>query len=173
MKQTNIHIALFALAFGFLFSSCAGSAPKGSDAPSIKGELVNGSSFDLAALKGNYVLVDFWASWCGPCLREAPSIVALNEKYAAKKFTDAKGFELVSIAVEKKDGMWQKVVEKFGFNWTNQLVEISSFVRTSSYASAYGVTDIPSKFLIGPDGNVLLEKASMAEIESFLESKIK
>ncbi len=91
--------------------------------------------------KGKYVLLDFWASWCGPCRREMPNVKAAYAKYASK------GFEVVSISVDTKQKAWEKAIEDLGMTWT-QLLDVDT-------ADAYGVTSIPSTFLIDPQGTVI------------------
>ncbi|MEM7161004.1 MAG: TlpA family protein disulfide reductase [Bacteroidota bacterium] len=137
-------------------------------APAIQSKLIDGSAFQLDDLNGNYVILDFWASWCGPCHREAGDVLALYNKYEGKTFKDGNGFELLSVALERNDRNWKAVAEKLGFNWKYQIVDISRIVATSDIASPYGVNEIPAKFLIGPSGEFLLVKASLQEIDAYL-----
>ena len=65
--------------------------------------------------KGKYVLIDFWASWCGPCRNEMPNVKAAYEKYASK------GFEVISISIDKKQKAWRTAIEELGMNWTQVL----------------------------------------------------
>jgi len=140
----------------------------GNQAPAIQTKLIDGSSFELSDLKGNYVLLDFWGSWCGPCLREAADVVELQKKYEGKQFEDGNGFQMLSVALERNDRNWKKVADRFGFNWKHQIVDISKIVATSDIGSSYGVSDIPAKFLIGPSGEFILVKASLSEIDTYL-----
>jgi len=131
-------------------------------------ELTDGTEFSLKDLRGKYVLLDFWGSWCPPCRRENPNLVKLYSEFNNQKFKDADGFEIVSVALEKNDKYWEKAATKDGFNWKYQIVEISKIVMLSSLAQKYGVKNIPAKFLIGPKGNIIGANQSYDEIRSFL-----
>lgn len=91
--------------------------------------------------KGKYVLIDFWASWCGPCRREMPNVKAVYEKYASK------GFEVISISTDQKLKPWRAAIEELGMNWT-QLLDVDA-------ADIYGIYAIPRTFLIDPTGIVI------------------
>ena len=147
-------------------------AKKGTPAPVFNATLNDGTAFSLSDLKDHYVLLDFWGSWCGPCRKEAPHLVTMNEKYKGKNFSDAKGFEVVSVALERNDRSWQKAAKKLGFNWDYQVVQISKAVALAPIARQYGVTNIPSKFLIGPDGTLLATNPSFGQIDEILSQKI-
>jgi len=161
----------------FLFSvsllSCGSNVDSGELAPTIQATTVDGTDFSLDQLKGKYVLIDFWGSWCGPCLRSAPALVELYADFNGAHFTDADGFEVVSIALEKNEDRTRPVVKKFGFSWPHQIVEQARFVRTSEFASAYGVTDIPAHFLISPKGEVIAKKVDLGSVRAILEGKKK
>ena len=144
----------------------------GVKAPTIQTELIDGSSFSIDDLEGNYVLVDFWASWCGPCIKDSPKVVGLYNKFHGKSFKDAKNFEVVSVALEKKPDRWQKMADRFGFAWKYQIVDVVQFVRLSSFASAYDVSNIPSKFLINPEGNIIGVDLSAEEMDRLLTSRL-
>lgn len=146
---------------------------KGDIAPDFKTSLIDGSSFELSDLRGNYVLLDFWGSWCPPCRRDNPNLVELHNQFGDKSFQDADNFHIVTIALEKNDRAWKKASEKDGFTWKHQIVQESKLVLSAPLAIKYNVKDVPSKFLISPDGEVLGVNQSVTEITSFLTSKLK
>ena len=97
-------------------------------------------------------------------------MVALNNKYQDMNFSNGGKFNLVSIALERTDDRWKKVADRFGFDWEYQIVDISRIVATSDLGSSYGVSDIPAKFLIGPEGEFIMVKAQLSEIDDYLSN---
>lgn len=143
----------------------------GKPAPDFEAELISGESFELSQLKGSYVLLDFWGSWCGPCRKENPELVSLYNTMKDRRFKDADGFELVSVALEKNGDAWKRVAERDGFDWPLQIVQMSKVVVMSPIAQKYAVSNIPAKFLIDPDGMIIGVNQPIQEIHDFLASK--
>ena len=145
----------------------------GAPTPEITSVLSDGSEFKLSQLQGNYVLLDFWGSWCPPCIRESPQVVAMYDRYKDADLGDGAGFEMVSVALERTDDGWQKAAKRLRMTWPYQLADVSRFVVTSDIAGDYGVIEVPAKFLIAPDGTLLSVKGSFQEIRKILDSKQK
>ncbi|MFD2885574.1 TlpA disulfide reductase family protein [Chitinophaga cymbidii] len=135
----------------------------GNPAPLFDALDVNGNPVSLAALKGKYVLLDFWASWCVPCRAENPYVVAAYERYKNK------GFTVISVSLDHDRNKWTEAIEKDHLNWTH-ISELKRFEEP--IAQLYGVQPIPDNFLIGPEGKILAAKLRGEELEKTLASFI-
>lgn len=147
--------------------------PKFSDgemAPGFQAELINGKSFSLSELKGSYVLLDFWGSWCGPCRVESPYLVQLHNMFNGKSFTDADGFEIVSVAIETNEGRWRKAIEKDKLNWPHHIVQLDRF--KGKIAKEYGVREIPTKYLLDTKGEILMVNPSFDKLTDFFKERL-
>lgn len=140
-------------------------------APNFEATTANGNTFALKMVRGKYVVIDFWGSWCGPCRAENPSWVKLNRDFQDKKFGDATGFEIISIGIEANRASWLKAIQEDKLDWP---IHIGQFERFKSpLAIKYGVREIPTNYFINPDGLILGVNQSADEIAQFLTSKVK
>ena len=154
-------IVVFALALGF--TSCNSGGSKNL-APEIEAELIDGTPFKLSELRGEYVVLDFWGSWCGPCLRDIPRLMELYAKYGDRVV-------FVSVAFEKNDKRWKSVSDKAGFSWKHQIVEEAKILLASPISRAYGVADIPAKFIVTPEGE-LISGMNFEQMDAYLQASL-
>ena len=134
---------------------------------------MNGQEFDLEDLRGHYVLIDFWGSWCPPCRAQNKLIVPLYQKYENKQFTDGESFKILSIAIEKKAERAQKAIAKDNLYWPHHIVQQSRIVLQAPLALAYGITDLPTTILINPEGNIMGTNLHADKIDSILSKRLK
>ena len=96
--------------------------------------------------KGNYVMVDFWASWCGPCRQEMPNVIQNYERYHTK------GFEIVGVSFDQKKNAWVNAVQQMGMRWP-QMSDLKGWQCSAS--DIYGVRSIPASVLLDPQGKII------------------
>ncbi|MEM0992697.1 MAG: TlpA disulfide reductase family protein [Bacteroidota bacterium] len=144
---------------------------QGDKAPNFTASTLANEAISLADLKGNYVLLDFWGSWCGPCRKESPELVKLYQKFHGQSFQDAENFEILSVGIEKDKNRWLDAIERDGLDWQYHVSDLKEF--ENEIAQLYGVRAIPSKFLINPDGLVIGVNQSLAQVDAILSDKLK
>ncbi len=142
----------------------------GESAPNFTSMQLNGDAFELSKTRGQYILLDFWGSWCGPCIEEVPKLKNLHEKFHGKKFKDATNFDIVSFGVEKDRTRWVSAVQQLGMTaWQN----ISDFQYLDSpIAKLYGVRVIPTKMLLNTEGVIIGVNLSVEEMDKLLSEKL-
>lgn len=117
----------------------------------------------LSQFRGNYVLLDFWASWCIPCIEQFPDTKKLYEQ------NHSKGFEVLTISIDEDTSAWRRAVEKFRIGmWIN--VHANNDIA-NNYPNV--INPIPSGILIGPDGTIIWKSNQQEDLEEVLSKKLK
>jgi Peroxiredoxin len=138
----------------------------GQMAPEIALPDVNGKKIKLSSFKGKYVLVDFWASWCGPCRAENPNVVNAYNKFKGKNFT------ILGVSLDKEDGKknWLKAIKDDKLAWTH--VSDLKFWR-SEVVPVYRIEMIPYNVLVDPEGKVVAENLRGTDLDTKLTALLK
>lgn len=133
----------------------------GATAPDFTQNTPDGKPLKLSSLRGQYVLIDFWASWCGPCRQENPNVV---KAYIAYK---DKGFTVLGVSLDRENGReaWLKAIEKDGLAWY-QVSDLKFW--QNDVAKEYGVQSIPQNFLLDPSGKIVAVNLRGEKLQSTL-----
>ena len=134
---------------------------EGSIAPELEFSDPDGKVRKLSDLRGKVVLIDFWASWCGPCRKENPHVRAMYEKYHDR------GFEIFSVSLDNNKNRWKDAIAKDGLVWPNHVSDLKGW--GSAAAKLYGVSSIPSTFLVDKDGRIIAKGLRGEQLTAVLE----
>ncbi len=135
----------------------------GTEAPDFKMKTIDGKTFRLSSLKGKTVILDFWASWCPDCRKDAPEIVRMYKEYHSKDV------EFVGVSMDTDVQSWKNACKKYGIEFT-QVSELKKFKETD-IAKAYGVKWIPSMVVIDKNGRVALSTVLTYKVDKYLKEQ--
>jgi thiol-disulfide isomerase/thioredoxin len=133
----------------------------GKTAPSFDQPDIDGHTVSLSSFKGKYVLVDFWASWCGPCRAENPAVLKAYKNYHDK------GLFILAVSLDDKKEDWLAAVKKDGLPWT-QVSDLRGW--KNSVATDYGIRGIPMNFLLDKDGTIIAKGLRGEDLEKKLSA---
>lgn len=136
----------------------------GAIAPELSGPAPEGGKVSLASLRGKFVLVDFWASWCAPCRNENRNYAELYRSYRDK------GFEILAVSVDQSGPAWRGAIAKDGAAWLH-LSDLSGW--KSPLAARYNVAALPASFLLDPQGRIIAKDARGSALAAVLEQHLR
>lgn len=137
----------------------AGQFLPGAVAPDFTQNTPEGEPLSLSSLRGKVVLVDFWASWCGPCRKENPNVVKVYEKYKDK------GFDILGVSLDKDKKRWLNAIDKDGLPW-HHVSDLRGW--SNSVAQTYSVRSIPHTVLLDREGRIIARNLRGAQLEQQL-----
>jgi len=139
----------------------------GQAAPDISLTKPDGTQLSLHSLKGKLVLIDFWATWCAPCVKEQPELKSLYSKF--HKHVNDDQFEILGVSFDKNGDSWQKAIERLDISWP-QVSDLKFW--KSPVAKVYGIEELPFNVIVDAQGKVIAVSLHGKELEEFISNQL-
>ncbi|MFV0590403.1 MAG: TlpA family protein disulfide reductase [Draconibacterium sp.] len=170
MKRLAIIIVVLLLGASGLFAQQLGTGI-GNKAPELVGKSPDGKTIKLSDTQGKVVLLDFWASWCGPCRRENPNVVKAYHKFKDEKFSVGKGFTVFSVSLDRSADSWKAGITQDKLVWPYHISDLGYW--QSKLAAIYRVRSIPSNYLLDENGVIIAKDLRGPSLDAALQKYLK
>jgi thiol-disulfide isomerase/thioredoxin len=137
----------------------------GAKAPDIRLPGVSGDTVSLYPLKGELIIIDFWASWCGPCRRENPHKVSVYNEYKDK------GLAIYSVSLDNNEANWKNAINSDNLSWPDHVSELKGWQSVTS--RLFGVSSIPANVILDADGKILAKNLRGQQLDDFISERLK
>jgi len=168
MKKILFIATVLCLHFAVAFSQSI-NLNIGDTAPDIRLPNLKGDTISLSSFKNKIVLIDFWGTWCGPCVKEQPELAELYKKYKNSVFTTGNGFEIYGVSLDNKKKAWQNIIKKLKINWT-QVSDLQFWL--SPVAKTYNLQELPFNLLIDGNGIIIAKNLHGVELEEAIRKTL-
>lgn len=166
MKKLLMILTALCINIPVLFSQTMG-LETGDIAPDIRLPNLKGDTVALSASRGKVVLIDFWASWCAPCVKEQSELAECYKQYKDAYFTNGKGFEIYGVSLDNKKVDWENTIKKAKISW----IQVSDLkFWTSPITKTYNIQALPFNVLVDGKGIILAKDLHGTELRQFIKN---